>query len=214
MSKAKLIIMRSMLRTYSFKRRAMLVLFMSFAILVAAIMAQSANAQASDKKAITTFQEARTYLSGGREFQVDTIGLGNNPGDHVFRIARFDQTAPSSSECPSTTCHTAMFHGYYRGYNDSEPSEENVHGTITVIDIVRARRVRGILTKITFTANAQLGVPGIVIGGTDFDGAIRFAEPGSQERTFMAGTFTVHGPDGASRSGPFPFSGIPLPIYR
>lgn len=206
-----------MLRTYSFKRRATLVLFMSFAILAAAIMAQSANAQASDKKAITTFLEARTYLSGGREFQVDTIGLGNNPGDHIFRIARFDRTAPSSSECPSTTCHTAMFHGYYRGYNDSEPSRENVHGTITVFDIVTPRRVRGILTKIIFTANAQVGVPGvpgIVFGGTDFDGAIRFAEPGSQARTFMAGTFTVHGAEGAGRSGPFPFSGIPLPIYR
>jgi hypothetical protein len=190
----------------------MLVLNLSFAMLAVAMVAQSANAQASDKMS-PTLEQALGYLSDGKEFQIDTIGLGNNSGDHRLRIIHVHEAA-SSTECPHTTCRMATFRGYYVDAAGRSFSPENVAGTINIIAIVRSGRVREMFTRIAFSVDTRIGQPGIVVGGAYFEGAIRFAALGSQERTFMAGTYIVVGPDGASSSGPFPFSGIPLPLYR
>jgi hypothetical protein len=82
----------------------------------------------------------------------------------------------------------------------------NVRGSITTVDIFSRGRLSGIATRISFIEGAITGI--VVVGGTQFEGAIRFGRPGSKDRSFMAGTFSINSRDGGSSTGPFPFTAM------
>ena len=116
-----------MLSTYSFKRRAILVVTMIFATLAVAMMAQSASAQE-----ITTIDSARMHLATGNSFQIDTGGLGG--GEYSFRITRLNDDGTFVGK-------------YFR--NGIGPRDPNVTGKIRITVVGDLFRLQHYQTKST-----------------------------------------------------------------
>ena len=176
-----------MLSIYSFKRRPTRVVTMIFAILAVAMTAQSANAQE-----VNTIEHVRNTLRRV-EFNIVTRGCGWSLGrsGYVLTLSVLEDNVTLVGKVYSVP--------------GARPIDDNVRGSITVSGWGRT-----FSAKVSFTVAGQVG-GGILVGGMNFEGAIRFLRNGdfkagekTADRIFMAGTFTYDA-DGITQIGPFPF---------